>query len=187
MRTDTTPAVSHGGPPEGSYSIVVLGEKDADDLAALEAACFSTAWTGERYRDILAAVDKALARKDAACSPPPPFMAYGLRERDGTLAAYISLGLHHAAGELEVYNIAVRADLRRKGYGSALLNAALCGAKRGRFCRALLEVRTGNKAALALYARTGFLECGRRKGYYADTGEDALVLCLELGSWPEYR
>jgi ribosomal-protein-alanine N-acetyltransferase len=46
--------------------------------------------------------------------------------------------------------------------------------------RALLEVRAGNVAALALYARAGFQECGRRKRYYADTDEDALVLCRDL-------
>lgn len=164
-------ALSADFAPDGSYSIVVLGEKDAPELAALEAECFSSSWTEERYRDIFSAM---------AAHRLPPFMAFGLREKDGTLAAYVSLGLYHAARELEVYNIAVRESRRRRGYGAILLGRVLEAAKRGAFTRAVLEVRTSNAPALALYTGAGFLEYGRRKGYYADTGEDALVLCLEF-------
>lgn len=165
--------------PEASYSIVALGAKDAGELAALEAECFSMPWSEESYRDILGAVDRALAGKTPSWNELPPFMAFGLREPGGSLAAYISLGLHHAAAELEIYNIAVRASARRRGYGKALLSRALAMAAAGGVTRAVLEVRTGNTAALALYAGAGFVECGRRKGYYTDTGEDALVLCLD--------
>ncbi len=170
MRTDT---------PEASYSIVVLGAKDAGELAALEAECFSMPWSEACYRDILGAVDRALGEKTPPWNKLPPFMALGLREPDASLAAYICLGLHQAAGELEIYNIAVASYARRRGYGKALLSRALAMAAAGGITRAVLEVRTGNTAALALYAGAGFLECGRRKGYYTDTGEDALVLCLE--------
>lgn len=179
MHTDRPRSV-RSLPDAGDTSIVVLGEKDAAELAALEGECFSTPWSEERYRDILGAVDKALKNTDGAWEKLPPFMAFGLRGKDGALAAYISLGLHHAAGELEIYNIAVRQSMRRRGHGTVLLESVLGAARRNGVSRAVLEVRTGNTSALALYARAGFVECGRRKGYYADTGEDALVLCLNM-------
>lgn len=166
--------------PEGTYSIVALGEKDAPDLAALEAECFAMPWSEERYRDILSAVDRFRSGTTLPRDRFPPFMAFGLREKDETLAAYVSLGLYYAARELEVYNIAVRQSRRRRGYGAALLGGVLEAAMRAGFTRAVLEVRASNTPALALYAGAGFLECGRRKGYYADTGEDARVLCLDF-------
>ena len=44
-----------------------------------------------------------------------------------------------------------------------------------------LEVRSSNEAALELYRALGFAESGRRKGYYADPPEDALVFRIQLG------
>ena len=43
-----------------------------------------------------------------------------------------------------------------------------------------LEVRGGNEAAMALYTKLGFREVGRRKGYYAKGGEDAVLMDLNL-------
>ena len=48
--------------------------------------------------------------------------------------------------------------------------------------RTVLEVRAGNAPALGLYRSSGFVQCGRRTAYYADTGEDALVLCRDAAS-----
>ena len=164
-------------------TILPLKEKDAPELAALEAACFSLPWNEAEYRALLGKVDVILADRDALTVPweeLPVFMAFGLRDRDNRLAGYISLGLHHAAGELEIYNIAVAGALRRRGHGGILLDYALTRARQAGMSRALLEVRTGNAPALALYASAGFAECGRRRRYYSDTGEDALVLCCVL-------
>jgi ribosomal-protein-alanine N-acetyltransferase len=159
------------------HSIVMLKAKDAAGLAALEAECFSTSWSEERYAALLSAAhDAASGGPDAL----PSFCAFGLRAGKRGLDAYISLGLHHAAGEMEIYNIAVRETRRQRGYGRRLLVHALREAALSGCTRALLEVRAGNSAALALYTRLGFRECGRRKRYYADTGEDALVLCRDL-------
>lgn len=166
-----------------NHSIVPLKEKDAACLARLEAECFSTAWDEARYRLLLQATDKALAKAAAAGRGLPPFLALGLWEnaRAGqddcdTLVGYITLGLYEAAQEAEVYNIAVAAAHRRKGLGARLLERALAFLAKAGFCRVVLEVRTGNAPALALYSAAGFTRCGLRKAYYADTGEDALVL-----------
>jgi ribosomal-protein-alanine N-acetyltransferase len=57
-----------------------------------------------------------------------------------------------------------------------MLYALLKAAYQRQLERATLEVRVSNEAALALYTKFGFKEAGRRKRYYQDTGEDALVL-----------
>jgi ribosomal-protein-alanine N-acetyltransferase len=163
------------------YSIFPLKEKDASELAALEAACFSSAWSGEQYARLLRGVEEALTRAAASARGNcPPFLVIGARAPTGRLAAYISLGLHSASGEMEIYSIAVHGDFRRQGLGRTLLERALDIGKGLDLTRALLEVRTGNAAALALYFSVGFCRRGRRKAYYADTGEDALVLSREL-------
>lgn len=158
------------------YSIFMLKEKDAPALAALEAECFSTAWDKERYAALLRAAEKSAC---AASAPLPAFCVFGLRDARGGLEAYISLGLP-TGGEAEIYNIAVRKARRGLGLGRRLLRHALEQCALANFCRIFLEVRTGNAAALALYTGAGFQECGRRKRYYADTGEDALVLTRAL-------
>lgn len=158
-----------------NYSIVHLEEKDVPELAALEAAVFTSAWTEDQYRALMKALEAA--RLDGKALP---FLLLGLRAEDGSLAAYVSLGLHHASAELEIYNIAVAEDKRQRGFGETLLKRALTEARRLGIRTALLEVRESNAAALALYDGAGFTRVGRRKGYYADTGEDALILSLSL-------
>jgi ribosomal-protein-alanine N-acetyltransferase len=53
-------------------------------------------------------------------------------------------------------------------------------ARRGGLEAVTLEVRPANRPALALYRAFGFTTAGTRPGYYADTGEDALILTLQL-------
>ena len=162
------------------YSIFPLKAKDAPELAALEAACFSTSFDEAQYAALLGGVEERLTGAGKNPGPDqPPFLALGL-STGGRLAAYVSLGLHPAAGELEIYNLAVHGDFRRKGLGKILLKTSLRVGTRFALARAVLEVRAGNTAALALYAAAGFCPCCRRKAYYADTGEDALVLSRNL-------
>jgi ribosomal-protein-alanine N-acetyltransferase len=96
-----------------------------------------------------------------------------LEGRDGILA-YCAYRL--VLDEMHVMNLAVRPGARRRGLGRFLLEAALTRAGRAGARRALLEVRAGNDAARALYAGCGFVLLGRRKRYYSDPPEDALVL-----------
>ena len=84
-----------------------------------------------------------------------------------------------AADEAEVLTLAVAPEARRQGIATLLLRAAKAhvGARGG--TGVFLEVATGNAAALALYAREGFVEVDHRRRYYADSA-DALVLRAEL-------
>lgn len=171
----------------------LLKEEDAPELAALEAACFALPWSEEQYRNLLRrnapAPDEDCPRAAGpgqagpADEPPatlPPTPVFGLRAANGELAAYVCLGVYQAIREMEIYNIAVRASLRRMGLGNLLLFHALDAARRAGIARALLEVRPSNAAALALYASAGFAVCGCRKKYYKDSGEDALILARGL-------
>lgn len=142
--------------PEG-LQFLRLGVADLPEAVQLEKRCFTMPWSDEQFR-------KAFEQKN--------FAAFGLRCPQG-LVAYISI--YHAAGELEILNIAVDPVHRRQGHGKSLLQMMLQVARKMGIERAVLEVRRHNIPALALYQGLGFAQAGVRRGYYADTGEDALI------------
>lgn len=87
------------------------------------------------------------------------------------------------ADEAEILTLAVRPSARRSGLGARLVEAAVVRAAALGVERMFLEVAKDNVAARALYARTGFSEAGRRRGYYSrndGSREDALVLALNF-------
>ena len=86
------------------------------------------------------------------------------------------------AREAHILNLCVRADVRGRSIGRQMLLLLLERARQAGMDDALLEVRPSNTLAIALYQSMGFVEIGRRRGYYqADGGrEDALVLRLGL-------
>jgi len=84
-----------------------------------------------------------------------------------------------AAGEAEILTLAVAPTAQRRGTGSALVTAAADCARRLGAQFLFLEVADGNLPARALYRGLGFIESGRRKGYYTkgrEKPEDAMVL-----------
>ncbi|HTQ03343.1 MAG TPA: ribosomal protein S18-alanine N-acetyltransferase [Polyangiaceae bacterium] len=85
-----------------------------------------------------------------------------------------------AADEVHLLDLAVDPAFRRRGAGRALLRAVIDGGRAAGGTRVLLEVRRSNEAALGLYAGAGFCELDVRRAYYADNGEDALVMRLDL-------
>jgi [ribosomal protein S18]-alanine N-acetyltransferase len=94
------------------------------------------------------------------------------------LAGYIVARM--GADELHINNVAVREKYRRRGIGRHLLKAILEEGKRLRVAWAFLELRAGNEAALALYEKCGFSVTSRRRKYYSDPVEDALVMNIQL-------
>lgn len=85
-----------------------------------------------------------------------------------------------ATEDWEIENVVVQPEWRRRGIASELLRELLARARQASAAAVLLEVRESNIAAQQLYARLGFSECGRRRGYYSDPVEDALLLRLEI-------
>ena len=84
--------------------------------------------------------------------------------------------------EMHILNLAVHAGHRRRGIARQLLAEGLAQARTFGAELAWLEVRPSNLAALALYESFGFREVGRRRRYYEDSQEDALLLTLD---WSE--
>jgi ribosomal-protein-alanine N-acetyltransferase len=138
--------------------------EDVPDVLAIERRSFATPWTEENFRHEIAENPVAVNR---------------VLRVDGVLAGYVSAYL--VAGELQINDIAVAPEMRRQGFGRTLLDDVLAIARERGGTFATLEVRPSNGAARALYAARGFVEVGRRPGYYPESGEDALLLERPLG------
>jgi len=136
---------------------------DLDQVLAIEQVSFPTPWTRDNFRF------EILGNRVAY----NPVLRLGDR-----LVAYASVWF--VADELKINNIAVAPDRRGRGLARRVLEHVLAEAER-RGCReATLEVRPSNRPARSLYSRLGFRETGRRRGYYRDTGEDAILMALDL-------
>lgn len=84
------------------------------------------------------------------------------------------------ADEVHIVNLAVHPHHRRRGVARQLLGTAFDAARDRGLTLATLEVRVHNGAAIALYESMGFQRIAVRKAYYADNGEDALVMLKSL-------
>lgn len=138
------------------------GPLDTEALADLELSSSLHPWS------------EAQIRAELVRRPPDEVLAL---EGPGRLLAYCAYRL--VLDEAHVMNLGVRPELRRRGFGRFLLGWALARAGRAGAIRALLEVRAGNTAAQTLYAQTGFVLIGRRRQYYCDPFEDAMLLARE--------
>lgn len=141
------------------YRILPATRSDIDAIFAIAARCFPIPWP----RDEL---EKELSR---------PYATLRVLRADGDGIAGF-LDFWHVQGEVQIMNVAVLPELRRRGYAAALLEDALRLAAQAGASFAVLEVRPSNDAAIALYARHGFDRLGVRPRYYSDNQEDALVM-----------
>lgn len=82
------------------------------------------------------------------------------------------------ADEVHLLNVVVDAAERGRGHGELLVRRVIAVAEEMGAEQVCLEVRVGNTAAIRLYERVGFRVMGRRPKYYADNGEDALLMGL---------
>jgi [ribosomal protein S18]-alanine N-acetyltransferase len=97
---------------------------------------------------------------------------------DGEVVGFAVFWLVH--DEVHVLNIATSRQARRRGVGRALMREATeAGRARGAVL-STLEVRRSNAPAIALYLSLGYRQVGVRPNYYADEGEDAIVMVLDL-------
>jgi ribosomal-protein-alanine acetyltransferase len=108
-----------------------------------------------------------------------PFAQTFVAEHDGKVVGIIVTRI--AADEAEILNLAVLSELRRRGVARGLLLTALAAARALKARRVFLEVRESNLGARAFYTRMGFIELGRRRAYYGEPAEDAVILTLALG------
>lgn len=138
---------------------------DLDEVLEIERASFQTPWSRGAFRYEL--TQNRVARSLVA-------------RLGRQLAGYLCLW--EIGHEIHITNLAVHPTRRRRGVARALLGYVLEGARRDGVELLFLEVRPTNVEALTLYESLGFRVIGRRKGYYFDTGEDALVMEARLGA-----
>ena len=146
-------------------SIAAMTLDDLDEVLDIERVSFQTPWSRSAFRYEL--TQNRVARSVV--------LRMG-RE----LAGYLCLW--EIGHEIHITNLAVHPRFRRRGVARALLGQTMEGARRSGVELLFLEVRPTNGEALALYESFGFSVIGRRKGYYFDTGEDALVMEARLGA-----
>ncbi|HEV8182334.1 MAG TPA: ribosomal protein S18-alanine N-acetyltransferase [Candidatus Angelobacter sp.] len=96
-------------------------------------------------------------------------------QQDGKVVGFLA-ARQVAGSEWEIENVAVSGPARRRGLGSHLLGSFLDLVRSRGGIEIYLEVRESNHAARALYEKWAFQEAGRRKSYYREPDEDALVL-----------
>jgi ribosomal-protein-alanine N-acetyltransferase len=138
-------------------------DEDLDEVATLEARCFSNPWS----RDLLA---RQLSQSDTT-------RVYLLRLPEARVAAFCACWM--LVDELHVNTLVVDFPFRRQGLGRLLMRYVMNDAARDGARRATLEVRDSNEAARQLYEGLGFKTTARRPKYYTHPEEDALILWNE--------
>jgi len=98
-------------------------------------------------------------------------------ELDGRIAAMLVAWF--IVDEIHIATIATHPDFRKQGIGKKLLLFTLQSAKDEGAVSSFLEVRESNDTALMMYRKFGYVESGRREGYYKDNGEDAILMTLD--------
>ena len=145
-----------------NYHLTTMTAEHIPQIAELERTCFSHPWSEELLLQEL--------WNDASAV----IVAEG---EDGTVLGYA--GVSTVLDEGYINNVAVASQFRRQGVADELI-AALVRFGRAKLAFLTLEVRASNAPAIALYAKHGFREAGRRKSYYDDPKEDAILMTLEF-------
>lgn len=139
-----------------------LTQFHAAEMAEIEKQCFSLPWSYEAVKTELL---NPIARYIGA------FVG-------GRLIGYV--GIQCVLDEGYITNVATVPDMRRQGVADALMTDILAFAEEKGLCFATLEVRESNISAQRLYKKHGFLQAGRRRGYYEQPREDAIIMTKDF-------
>ena len=143
-------------PPAAAVEIRRLIYADLPQVVAIERRAFTTPWS-------LAMFVLELSKPSGICLAA---------EVENELVGYLICSRYDTVWH--VMNVAVDPDRRRRGIATALIGALL--ERVGEDAQVTLEVRKSNTGAVALYERFGFRSAGLRPRYYADNGEDAVIM-----------
>ncbi len=144
--------------------------RDLDRVMEIERQSYTMPWTESTFRGLLRRADADL------------FVAETV---EGDLAGYAVSWAVLDQGELG--NVAVAPEWRHRGIAHCLLDAVILRAAERRVKELFLEVRVSNSTARQLYLSYGFRDVGRRRNYYMEPVEDALVMRKDLdGDVSEY-
>ncbi len=169
-------------------ALELMREADVNTVQEIEREIFATPWPRNAYYRELASRASAhyvVLRQDGVDERAERPAGFRTADFDPTIIGYG--GMWRMYDEAHVTTIGVRHDLQHRGYGriifAGLVQAAYdMGAK-----WVTLEVRTTNENAMKMYEAFGFKVIGRRKGYYTDNGEDAIVMWSDSIHSPRFR
>jgi ribosomal-protein-alanine N-acetyltransferase len=137
-------------------------ETDIDAILAIERQSFQRTWQRSAFM------------AELSCDYAYAFtIRCGNRNNTPQIIAYICYRI--ITGEMHLLRIAVAPQWRRRGVASKLLDTCFSLAHKNGAESAILEVRPSNKPAISLYHKLGFHLVERRKNYYTETREDALI------------
>jgi len=148
--------------PAPRVSIEEMKPDDLDEVMAIERLCFPTPWPRQVFEMELKS-KRSFKR---------------VIKIGNVVAGYIVAWTIYAEGH--ILNIAVHPNFRRRGFGESLMRCCLDYFLKRGIRYATLEVRRSNMGAIRLYEKLGFRSVGIRRGYYSDTGEDAIVMMLNI-------
>ena len=131
---------------------------DADEVSEIEIKSFAMPWKRDTFYEVV-------QRENTV---------YIVGEIDEKIIAYAGAWL--AFNEAEVMSVAVLPEYRGRGFGTKLFGELLKNCVENGANAVTLEVRPSNTAAIKLYESFGLKSVGRRKKYYIDNGEDALIM-----------
>ena len=133
-------------------------------MVSIERACYPHPWSEESLRQVL--------------EDPQTFSTLAARDGEGGLVGYIVFS--EVADELHVLNVAIDPTHQRRGIATMMLmHLHQAAIRRGRV-HAFLEVRESNLRAQKLYTRFGYRALGKRKDYYSEDHEDAVLMTADL-------
>lgn len=142
-----------------NIEVVKMSLEHIDPIMVVENLCFMIPWSKNAFMEEIS---------------NNKFARYITARFNGEIAGYA--GLWKVFEEGHITNIAVHPEFRGNGIGSALLEELISLAKKEGILSLTLEVRKGNIVAQSLYNKYGFVVEGLRKAYYADNGEDAVIM-----------
>ncbi|GAE37268.1 ribosomal protein S18-alanine N-acetyltransferase [Halalkalibacter akibai] len=137
--------------------------EDLDAVVEVERNSFSTPW------------DPGIFRNEITSNQFAHYLVYELNDE---IIGYC--GLWIVMDEAQITNIAIHSKHRGYKHGERLLSYVIAFVKQMGVLKLSLEVRVSNNVAQSLYRKMGFQEGGVRKNYYADNGEDALVMWVNV-------
>ena len=166
-------------------ALELMREADIATVQEIEREIFSTPWPRNAYYRELASRSSAhylVLRQEG-----PVEMPAGIQGSDFDPSIVGYGGMWRMYDESHVTTIGVRHDLQHRGFGRVLFAGLVQAAYDMGAKWVTLEVRTSNENAMKMYEAFGFKVIGRRKGYYTDNGEDAVVMWSDSIHSPRFR
>ena len=153
-------------------SIIIrnASEEDTEQLSEIEMLCFSMPWSPKEIKEQMESSSGARFIVAELEEPAAGVAGAPAKKLIGSVSAW-----YLPPWEIQIGNFAVLPEYRRQGVAGLLMDALLARAEELGIPDISLEVRPSNAPALALYAKYGFQEEGRRKGYYQGK-EDAIIM-----------